>query len=388
MNDIILSFENGDTYTKEQFDSLAQSYAKELIDAGYDKTCRLGVYSHCTNLMKIYGVMSVCSVVVMDYKATEIERKYYDVDIWDDVLPKPRYNQCNDDEITAFVSSGSTDALRLIPLTRDDHDTEGLDTNIQIHANITNKDSTINCIPLWACIGFQLFSICYRTGATYHVLDNVWESWPKVKPTFLVANPSILLKLKKYCKVPYETMSIRHIRTVGAPMYKDFKHEMQNYFNCITTDSYGLNETGTISIMHYPQKHGSVGFVLPNKTVTFDNGEIVVDGYYTGDLGYIDDEGFLFITGRVKDVINQEGIKIMPYEVEEALIKCGAIDCVVFGYDSVYAVIVGEVDMEQLSKEIAWYKIPKKVFYVESIPRKGQGKISRKELLKKYVKLS
>jgi len=124
--------------------------------------------------------------------------------------------------------------------------------------------------------------------------------------------------------------------------------------------------------------------VLPNKTVTFDNGEIVVDGYHTGDLGYIDDEGFLFITGRVKDVINQEGIKIMPYEVEEALIKCGAIDCVVFGYDSVYAVVVGQIDTEQLSKEIAWYKIPKKVFYVESIPRKGQGKISRKELLKQY----
>lgn len=385
---MILKFENGESYTREQFDAIASDYANELIKAGYDKTCRLGVYSHCHNLMKIYGVMQVCSVVIMDKDATDYELGFYDIDIWEDKLPTPRYNQCDEHELIAFWGSGSTDKPRLIPLTRQDHETEGLDTNIQIHAKITENDITVNCIPLWACIGFQLFSICYKTGATYYAFDNVWKSWPKAKPTFLVANPNILYKLMHYCQEPYNTMTVRHIRTVGAPMYKEFKHEVQNYFNCITTDSYGLNETGTISIMHYPQKHGSVGYILPNKNVKFINDEIVVDGFHTGDLGYVDEEGFLFITGRVKEVINRDGMKIMPYEVEEALIRAGAKDCVVFGNDAIYALVVGEIDHDKLSNDVAWWKVPQKFFYVESIPRKGQGKISRKDLLEKYIKLS
>jgi len=167
-------------------------------------------------------------------------------------------------------------------------------------------------------------------------------------------------------------------------MYKDFKVEAQQFFNCITTDSYGVNEIGTISIMHYPQKYNSVGYVLDNIDCKIIDNEIIVNNFATGDLGHIDEDGFLFITGRKKETIIKGGWKIMPYEVEQALLDSGASDVVVFGYDNVYAEVVGKIDLDLLKSKIARYKIPEKIFYVESINRKGQGKINRKNLLDEY----
>jgi long-chain acyl-CoA synthetase len=120
-------------------------------------------------------------------------------------------------------------------------------------------------------------------------------------------------------------------------------------------------------------------------TIAEDN-EIIANGFATGDLGYIDDEGFLFITGRKKETIIAGGWKIMPYEVEQALLECGATDAVVFGYDSVYAQVVGKVDLNLLKTKLVHYKIPVEIFYVDAIKRKGQGKINKKELLNEYIK--
>jgi len=74
----------------------------------------------------------------------------------------------------------------------------------------------------------------------------------------------------------------------------------------------------------------------------------------------------------------------MPYEVEKALLESGATDAIVFGYDNVYAEVVGTVNKELLKSKLAFYKIPREIFYVDSITRKGQGKINRKELLNEY----
>lgn len=373
-----LVFENGTTYTKEQFDKKADVYAEQLRSAGYDKTCRVGVYSSIENVFKLFGAMQVCSPVIIDHTMTDTELAFYDIDVWSSNLPKPRYNQCQPDEVVGICSSGSTEKPHIVPLTEEQYNKTGLDINIQIHGKITNNDITINCIPLWVCIGFQTFALCYKTGATYYVLDDPWTSWPNVNPTFIIGSPNVLNKLMQ-TTVPYENKTIRHIRTVGAPMYKDFKIRAQEFFNCITTDSYGINEIGTISIMHSPQKYNSVGHVLDNIDLEIKDKEIIVNGFATGDLGHIDEDGFLFITGRKKEVIIKGGWKIMPYEVEKVLLDCGAKDCIVYGYDSVHALVVGDIDMDILKTKIAHYKIPD-IKYVDEISRKGQGKINRKQL--------
>ena len=173
-------------------------------------------------------IVSFFLPVIIDKDSKTFELDFYDIDIWNDTLPEPKFNQCAKDEVVGICSSGSTDKPRIVPITKQQYEVDGLDNNIQIHANLCNKDSTVNFIPLWVCIGFQTFSACYKYGATYHVLNNPWKDWPKVNPTFIIGSPNVLNGMME-TDVPYENMTIRHIRTVGAPMYKDFKIKAQQY---------------------------------------------------------------------------------------------------------------------------------------------------------------
>ena len=376
----LIVWADGSETSKADFDEKAKLYADELRAAGYDNTCRIGVYSGIGNVFKIFGAMQVCSPVIINQYMPMIEQQYYDVDMWEDVLPAPRYNQCKPDEVIGLCSSGSTETPKIISYNEQQYNITGLDNNIQTHGNITEQDSTVNVLALWVGIGFQTFCLCYKTGATYYVLEDVYEEWPTVNPTFIIGSPSTLDQMMD-TQQSYSN-SIRHIRTTGAPMHKEFKIRTENFFNVATTDSYGLNELGTVSIMHHPQKYNSVGYVLDKMHVEFaDDNELIVDGFSTGDLGYIDNDGFLFINGRKKDMIIKGGAKIMPYIVERALLASGANDCVVFGESEIHALIVGTIDEKTLQSNLLPYELPDHITYVDTIERKGQGKINRKELL-------
>lgn len=152
-------------------------------------------------------------------------------------------------EVTAFCSSGSTDVPRLIPWTLN----QSLYKGVEYHLRdvITPDDITFNLLPLWSSIGLQVFNVFHEKGAEFHVLNNMYE-WPKIRPTFLLGLPSQLLDLIDNTEMPYELMTLRHIRTIGGPLPKETKQKIQNYFNCITTDTYGMNEIGSIATMRSP----------------------------------------------------------------------------------------------------------------------------------------
>ena len=152
-------------------------------------------------------------------------------------------------EIAAFVSSGSTDKPRLIPWMLDQSLSKGVEYHLR--NSLTEHDVTFNLLPLWSSIGLQVFNVFHEIGADFHILDNIYE-WPKIKPTFLLGLPSQLLDLVENTKLPYDLMTINYIRTIGGPLTKENKQKIQNYFNCITTDTYGMNEIGSISTMRNP----------------------------------------------------------------------------------------------------------------------------------------
>ena len=117
--------------------------------------------------------------------------------------------------------------------------------------------------------------------------------------------------------------------------------------------------------------------------------------YYTGDLGRVDDDGFLYLTGRAKDMIIRGGINIYPAEIEETLLEHAAVhDVSVVGWPSVefgeevaaFVVSAGDGDeaalIEHCRTRLAPYKAPRQVFFIDELPRNPGGKVLKAELAK------
>lgn len=129
--------------------------------------------------------------------------------------------------------------------------------------------------------------------------------------------------------------------------------------------------------------------------------EVLVDGWYrTGDGGYIDEDGFLFLTDRIKDMIVSGGENVYPVEVEEALRRHPAVyDAAVIGVkdDKWGEKVVGVVELRPgqqadaagiIAETRAWiagYKLPREIAFVEALPRTASGKIQRGEVRKLFT---
>jgi acyl-CoA synthetase (AMP-forming)/AMP-acid ligase II len=125
------------------------------------------------------------------------------------------------------------------------------------------------------------------------------------------------------------------------------------------------------------------------------------DGWFrTGDLGYLDEDGFLFVMGRVNELINRGGEKIAPLEVDDVLRSHAAVmDAATFavpdarlGQDIVAAVVL-ELGMSADSRELrSWmldrlssHKVPRRIWMVECLPRTPTGKVQRGVLTDRYL---
>ncbi len=116
--------------------------------------------------------------------------------------------------------------------------------------------------------------------------------------------------------------------------------------------------------------------------------------FYPGDLGALDDAGYLFLKGRLKDMIIRGGVNIYPQEVEALLLaQPGVADAAVVGWPSrefneevaAFVVAEGELDVSALMavcrRELARYKVPREVFVVDALPRNSGGKIRKPDLV-------
>lgn len=185
---------------------------------------------------------------------------------------------------------------------------------------------------------------------------------------------------------------------------------------------YGMTECGSIaSSYHAPKgfKEGSVGWTkIECKIIdqeicvkgpavfkgyeNISNEDVFVDGWFkTGDLGWIDEDGYLYITGRKSEMINRMGEKISPYEIEKLLSSHPFIkECVVFPctYDRNEevgcAIVLHEgkrLNLNEirrfLSKDIKAFKMPTECYFVKEIPLSDNDKIQRKTLQKTLIEL-
>ena len=269
------------------------------------------------------------------------------------------------------------------------------------------------------------------------VLDDVWPSVARYRPTYFTAVPTMLNRLLEGPEPPpgVDLTSLRFIRTGAAPLPVEVQRRFEARFGLPVIASYGLSEATCTITMNPPtregRKLGSVGTALDGLEVKVFGpdgteqpigqvGEVVVrgatlmlgylglpkatvdaipDGWLrTGDLGYLDRDGYLFLTDRKNDVINRGGENISAREVEEVLYEHPlVVDAAVVGApDAAYGELVvafvvlrsgapspASVIEELIAhcrEQLARFKVPTRIETLEELPKNTVGKVAKQEL--------
>jgi long-chain acyl-CoA synthetase len=259
----------------------------------------------------------------------------------------------------------------------------------------------------------------------------------KIDTIFMVPTMFIrLMKLPEAVRNKYDVSSLRHIIHAAAPCPADVKRAMIEWWGPVIYEFYGSTESGAVTFATSEdalKKPGTVGRIAPgaelrfvgddgkvlpqgeigeiyskiagNPDFTYHNkpekrGEIDLDGFITsGDVGYIDQDGYVFICDRKRDMVISGGVNIYPAEIEAALHAVpGVHDCAVFGIpdaefgEALMAVVEPQLGVtldvgairNQLKGSLADYKVPKHVEIHGSLPREDSGKIFKRRLRDPY----
>jgi long-chain acyl-CoA synthetase len=263
----------------------------------------------------------------------------------------------------------------------------------------------------------------------------------RVTNTHLVATMfHRLLALPDEVRSHYDVSSLRMVAHSAAPTPTEVKQQMMNWWGPVIWETYGGTE-GAATIAkphHWLAKPGTVGRPVRGVTVTIRDedgtpcpprtpGAIFIqtsgprfaywkdeektrnayrgDAFTLGDIGYLDEEGFLFLTGRKSEVIISGGVSIYPAEVESTLLAHPEVaDLAVLGVpddewgERVIAVIqpregsqvddLAETLIAYCRDRIAHYKCPREIHFREALPREENGKLYRRRLRDEYWEAS
>lgn len=349
-----------------------------------------------------------------------------------EVLTKPNLHQNNsktNDLAYLIYTSGTTSEPKGVAIP---HSIMEFTTkNITHVLNYTDSDVDVLPLPLYHSFGLGCLHTSLYVGSTLILLRNannlesILESIKKYEATTLAAIPATLTKLLKLEKniLRDHFSKIRLIITNSTSIPVDTVREFNNLLqNGNLATYYGLTEASRSTFMIFDKTNGrekSVGKPAPNVEIKIVNksstkeGEIwikgnnVIKNYWnnpkadenlvggwlrTNDIGYFDNENYLFLLGRNDDIINVGGEKITPYEIEELVKQIpGVEDAVAFGIDhevfgQTVKLNVVKSKKSNLDKSIILsycirnlekFKIPTKVDFVENIPKTDYGKIKR-----------
>lgn len=346
----------------------------------------------------------------------------------------------NDDTVLMMQTSGTTAKPKLVALSGSivAHSV----TSIAERLGLTEDDDCINVLPLFHVHGQMVVLSTLSTGGSVVCApgfdpEKIFAWFARFKPTWYSAVPTMhraMLDLAQADREAIPRGRLRFIRSASSALPVRLIHDLEDAFGVPVIEAYGMTEAshGITSNLVPPgrRKAGSVGIPYRGEEVSIvdeggrrlgagETGEIVirgknvitgymdnpeanarsfVDGWLrTGDLGYLDEEGYLYIVGRKKDVINRGGEKIAPREVEEALLEAeGVSQAIAFpvphptlGEDIAAAVVAKtghRVDGSRLRaglmERIAQHKVPQRIFVVDEIPKGPTGKPQRWEMVK------
>ncbi|OLO36360.1 hypothetical protein BTR23_15940 [Alkalihalophilus pseudofirmus] len=297
----------------------------------------------------------------------------------------------------------------------------------------SEKDKVVVVLPLFHAYAKLICLLCpFYKGATSYIEerfipDAMLELIDREKITFFPGVPTMFTMFVHSPKLKeYNYSSLRIFGSGGASIPVEIIERIKKEIGVEILEGYGQTESTvmiTCQPLHGEKVVGSVGIPVPGlelRLVTADDqdvpigevGEIIfrgpnaMKGYYnkpdataetirdgwvyTGDLGYQDDSGNLFIVDRKKDMIIRGGYNVYPREIEEVLyahpniVECAVIgeSNDIFGEEIVaYVVTKGEVEEDELStyckQNIANYKVPRVFKFIDELPKTTTGKISK-----------
>jgi len=271
-------------------------------------------------------------------------------------------------------------------------------------------------------------------------LDDLLATIKKIKPAVLPGVPTLFTALINHPKVKRDHSILKSVKlsvSGAAPLMLDTKKRFETLTGGRIIDAYSLTESALASVFTPilgTYKHGSVGVPLPDVEVRIveqengldiladlEVGEIIMrapqlmkeywqnpmetalvirDGWlFTGDLGYLDEDGYLFIVDRKKDVIKPGGFQVWPREVEEVIAEHVAVHEVgvagvpdAYQGEAVKAWVVlhpgHQVTVDELRdycrKDLAAYKVPKHIEFTTALPKSTVGKVLRRKLIESH----
>jgi amino acid adenylation domain-containing protein len=341
-------------------------------------------------------------------------------------------------ENDAFIllTSGTASHPKMVPLT---HASVCLSAyNAGAALALGPRDRLLNVLPLYHAHGLISGLLAALAAGSTVVCTPGFDcaaffGWlTEFRPTWYTAVPTIhraLLSAVDRDKRSVQRHSLRVIRSASASLPPVVLGELESLFGVPVIETYGMTEAASQVAANPParRKPGSVGQPAGAEIAIMDRegrrlaagerGEIALrgptiakgydndiaatqsafrDGWFlTGDLGYLDRDGYLFIVGRIKDVIKRGGQQVAPAEVEEALLSHpDVVEAAAFaiaherlGEDVAAAVVLRpgtEVSAQELrkcvSERLAAYKVPGLIRIVPEIPKSSAGKIKRSRL--------
>ena len=340
-----------------------------------------------------------------------------------------------DDIALVLHTSGTTSRPKIVPLTQ--RNVCASARHIAASTRFTAQDRGLNVMPLFHIHGLIAGILApLSQGGEVHCTAGFnalkfFSQMDEVKPTWYTAVPTMhqaILSRAMNNKDVIERVPLRFIRSSSSSLPPQVLAELEATFHAPVIEAYGMTEAahqmacnplppaqrkpGTVGIAAGPEvaimdndgkllARGDTGEIVirgPNVTLGYENNdkanaESFTHGWFrTGDQGVMDADGYISITGRLKEIINRGGEKISPREIDEILMDHPAVGQVVcFGIphdklgEEVGAAVVlreGKTATEKelrdyVATRVADFKVPRKILLMEDIPKGATGKLQR-----------
>ncbi len=339
-----------------------------------------------------------------------------------------------DDIALILHTSGSTGRPKRVPLRH--FNLAVSSANIANSYALSEEDVSLCIMPLFhihGLIGSTMATLLSGGTLVVPTKFNALTFWRTVREhgvSWFSGVPTMhQLLLARTHRKPVEAASLRFIRSCSAPFSPELIHKIEEIFGVPFVEAYGMTEAAhQMTSNPLPPRHrkpGSVGVgtglrvrIMDKQGNSLENnqcGEIAIQGanvfrgyennpeanarafvngwFRTGDQGYLDQDCYLHLTGRIKDIIIRGGENIAPHEVDEILLRHPAVAAAVtfgcahptLGEEVAAAVVLHEPRgatesalIKHCRELLAEYKCPKKIYLVKSIPTTATGKIRRR----------